>query len=138
MVNLDWLAAFVVFCDHLNFTRAARALHVSMPALHVQIKKLSDALGVTLYRRRGGRLELTPHGKRVAAFGRDMGARSRAFLAVLRTGESREPVVLCAGEGSFLSLLGEAIRSFTASAAAPLRLLTRDRDATLDAITSGE
>ncbi|WP_437969867.1 LysR family transcriptional regulator [Sorangium sp. So ce260] len=138
MLNLDWLAAFVVFTEHLNFTRAARALHVSQPALHAQIGKLGEALGVTLYQRRGQRLELTADGKRVAAFGREVGERTRSFLDVLRNGESREPVVLCAGEGSYLYLLGEGIRAFTARAAAPLRLLTRDREATLDAVITGE
>ncbi|WP_437679752.1 LysR family transcriptional regulator [Sorangium sp. So ce131] len=138
MVNLDWLGAFVVFSEHLNFTRAARALHVSQPALHGQIGKLGEALGVTLYQRRGQRLELTPDGKRVAAFGREVGERTRSFLDVLRHGESRAPVVLCAGEGSYLYLLGEGIRAFAARAAAPLRLLTRDREATLDAVATGE
>ncbi|WP_437817233.1 LysR family transcriptional regulator [Sorangium sp. So ce1078] len=138
MLNLDWLAAFVVFTEHLNFTRAARALHVSQPALHAQIGKLGEALGVTLYQRRGQRLELTADGKRVAAFGREVGERTRSFLDVLRNGESREPVVLCAGEGSYLYLLGEGIRAFTARAVAPLRLLTRDREATLDAVVTGE
>jgi len=138
MLSLSFLSAFVVFSEHLNFTRAARALHLSQPALHVQIKKLAESLGVTLYQRRGQRLELTLDGKRVAAFGREMGERARVFLDVLRTGESREPVVLCAGEGSYLYLLGEAIRAFLASAQAPLRLLTRDRAATVDAITTGE
>ncbi|WP_437601773.1 LysR family transcriptional regulator [Sorangium sp. So ce590] len=138
MLNLDWLGAFVVFTEHLNFTRAARALHISQPALHTQIGKLGEALGVTLYQRRGQRLELTADGKRVAAFGREVGERTRSFLGVLRDGESREPVVLCAGEGSYLYLLGEGIRAFTARAVAPLRLLTRDREATLDAVVTGE
>ncbi|AGP35143.1 LysR family transcriptional regulator [Sorangium cellulosum] len=138
MLNLDWLGAFVVFSEHLNFTRAARALHVSQPALHAQIGKLGEALGVTLYQRRGQRLELTADGRRVAAFGREVGERTRSFLDVLRHGESREPVVLCAGEGSYLYLLGEGIRAFTARAVAPLRLLTRDREATLDAVVAGE
>ncbi|WP_437877731.1 LysR family transcriptional regulator [Sorangium sp. So ce513] len=138
MLNLEWLGAFVVFSEHLNFTRAARALHVSQPALHAQIGKLGEALGVTLYQRRGQRLELTADGKRVAAFGREVGERTRSFLDVLRHGESREPVVLCAGEGSYLYLLGEGIRAFTARAAAPLRLLTRDREATLEAVRTGE
>ncbi|WP_437726768.1 LysR family transcriptional regulator [Sorangium sp. So ce861] len=138
MLNLDWLGAFVVFSEHLNFTRAARALHVSQPALHAQIGKLGEALGVTLYQRRGQRLELTADGKRVAAFGREVGERTRSFLDVLRHGESREPVVLCAGEGSYLYLLGEGIRAFTARAVAPLRLLTRDREATLDSVVAGE
>ena len=138
MLHLDWLEAFTVFAEHLSFTGAARALHLSQPALHVQIGKLGAELGVPLYVRRGQRLELTADGRRVLLFAREMGERERAFRDVLRAGESLQPVALAAGEGSFLYLLGPAIRAFTASARAPLRLLTRDRDATLAAVRSGE
>ena len=138
MLHLDWLGAFAVFAEHLNFTRAARALHLSQPALHVQIGKLGAELGVPLYVRRGQRLELTADGRRVLAFAREMGERERAFRDVLRTGESLQPVVLAAGEGSFLYLLGPAIRAFTAAARSPLRLLTRDGAATIEAVLSGE
>lgn len=138
MLHLDWLGAFTVFAEHLNFTRAARALHLSQPALHVQIGKLGAELGVPLYVRRGQRLELTADGRRVLAFAREMGERERAFRDVLRAGESLQPVVLAAGEGSFLYLLGPAIRAFTAAARSPLRLLTRDGAATLEAVLSGE
>ena len=138
MLHLDWLEAFTVFADHLSFTAAARALHLSQPALHVQIGKLGADLGVPLYVRRGQRLELTADGRRVLVFAREMGERERAFRDVLRGGESLQPVTLAAGEGSFLYLLGPAIRAFTRAARAPLRLLTRDREATLAAVRSGE
>jgi DNA-binding transcriptional LysR family regulator len=138
MLHLDWLGAFTVFAEHLNFTRAARVLHLSQPALHVQIGKLGAELGVPLYVRRGQRLELTADGRRVLAFAREMGERERAFRDVLRAGESQQPVVLAAGEGSFLYLLGPAIRAFTVAARSPLRLLTRDGPATLEAVLSGE
>ena len=45
-MNLDRLQAFVVFSEHLNFTRAAAALCVSQPALHAQVARLSETLGV--------------------------------------------------------------------------------------------
>jgi DNA-binding transcriptional LysR family regulator len=138
MLHLDWLEAFTVFADHLSFTAAARALHLSQPALHVQIGKLGAELGVPLYLRRGQRLELTADGRRVLVFAREMGERERAFRDVLRGGESLQPVALAAGEGSFLYLLGPAIRAFTRAARAPLRLLTRDLEATLAAVRSGE
>lgn len=138
MLHLDWLGAFTAFAEHLNFTRAARALHLSQPALHVQIGKLSAELGVPLYVRRGQRLELTADGRRVLSFAREMGERERAFRDVLRAGESLQPVVLAAGEGTFLYLLGPAIRAFTAASRSPLRLLTRDREAALEAVLSGE
>lgn len=40
-VSTDALASFVVFADHLNFTRAASELHISQPALHVKVNKLA-------------------------------------------------------------------------------------------------
>ncbi len=138
MLHLEWLEGFTVFAEHLSFTAAARALHLSQPALHVQIGKLSAELGVPLYVRHGQRLELTADGRRVLLFAREMGERERAFRDVLRAGESLQPVAFAAGEGSFLYLLGPAIRAFSAAARAPLRLLTRDLDATLAAVRSGE
>ena len=138
MVNLEWLQAFIVFSEHLSFTRAARELHLSQPALHVQIGKLSSALGVPLYRRRGQKLELTEDGRRVAGFGREMRDRTSQFIDDLRMHEGHRPVVLCAGEGAFLYLLDDAIQSFLAGRSAPLRLLTRDRDGTIEAVQSGE
>ena len=55
-VSADALASFAVFADHLNFTRAAEELHISQPALHVKVRKLSESLGRPLYRRAGRRL----------------------------------------------------------------------------------
>ncbi|HBQ14955.1 MAG TPA: transcriptional regulator, partial [Myxococcales bacterium] len=77
--NLEWLRAFVVFAEHLNFTRAAEALHLSQPALHVQVKKLGEQLEVTLYERRGRALVLTDEGREVLAFGRELLARCERF-----------------------------------------------------------
>jgi DNA-binding transcriptional LysR family regulator len=134
----DWLEAFIVFAEHANFTRAAKALHLSQPALHVQIAKLSEALGVPLYVRRGRLLELTREGTRLLAFARETRERSSEFVSHLSGDGSDEPVVLCAGEGAYLYLLGDAVREFSKRHTAPLRLLTRERVGTLDAIRSGE
>lgn len=138
MLKLEWLEGFVAFAEHESFTRAAVSLHLSQPALHVQVKKLSEALGVTLYRRKGQRLVLTADGKRVAAFGREMRDRMRELAGELAAAGVRDPVVLCAGEGAYLYLLGEGIRRFVAGGGAPLKLLTRDREGTLEAVRGGE
>jgi DNA-binding transcriptional LysR family regulator len=138
MLNLDRLHAFVVFSEHLSFTRAARELHVSQPALHVQIGKLSSELGVPLYKKVGQRLELTADGLRVAGFGREMRERAERLMDELRLRESRRPVILCAGAGAYLYLIGPAIARFLGRKSAPLRLVTRDRDGTVEAVLSGE
>lgn len=137
-MDLGSLDAFVVFAEKLNFTRAAEELAISQPALHVKVRKLGESLGVALYRRHGRELRLTPAGKRVAAFGRDTRSSVAEFRSRLQGEAVTEPVVLAAGEGSLLYLLPQAIREFTRSAPAPLKILRRDRDGMLDAIRSGE
>lgn len=134
----DWLQAFLVFSETLNFTRAAEILHISQPALHVKVSKLSDGLGQPLYQKLGRNLVLTPAGERVAAFAREEQERSRAFVEELRTGASRRPVVLCAGSGAYLYLLGPAITEFSRQATWPLSLVTGDRDRTLQLLQNGE
>jgi DNA-binding transcriptional LysR family regulator len=138
MIKLEWLAAFTAFADHGSFTRAARSMHLSQPALHVQVKKLAEALGVTLYRREGQRLVLTADGRRVAAFGREVADRTRELADALARGGRTDPVVLAAGEGAYLYLIGEGVRRFLAGGAAPLQLLTRDGQGTLEAVRGGE
>src|ERR1051326_5711131 len=122
MIDLDSLWSFAVFAEHRNFTRASELLHISQPALHVKIRKLADALRVPLYRKIGRRLELTEQGKKVAAFGREMRDRSDGFVQALVSGEADQPVVLAAGEGAFLYLLGPALRRFSQVCKIPPRL----------------
>lgn len=138
MLKLEWLEAFATFAEHLNFTHAARALHLSQPALHAQIRRLSETLGVPLYGREGRRLQLTAEGEDVLRFARQTRERSAAFVERLRTGHSRQPLVLAAGEGALLYLLGDAVRAFATRGPAPLRVLTRDLDGTLAALRRGE
>ncbi|HLY73436.1 MAG TPA: LysR family transcriptional regulator [Planctomycetota bacterium] len=138
MIGLDELRSFSVFADCLNFTRAAEELHISQPALHVKIRKLAENLRVPLYRRQGRRLELTEQGKRVAAFGRDMQDRSLSFVQELTAGTVDAPVILAAGEGAYLYLLGPALKQFAKRDSAPLRLLTLDADGAIDAVRAGK
>jgi DNA-binding transcriptional LysR family regulator len=137
----EWLEAFIAFAEHRNFTRAARALHLSQPALYAQVHKLSASLGAPLYRRQGRLLELTADGERVLAFARESRERTASFVESLRGGGgggAARPLVLAAGEGSYLYLLGGALRAFLRAGSAPLRLLTADRDGTLRALARGE
>ncbi|MFO0607628.1 MAG: LysR family transcriptional regulator [Polyangiales bacterium] len=136
--DLALLRAFAVFAGHRNLTRAARALHVSQPALHAQLARLAASLGVTLYRRAGRGLALTPDGERVAAFARDVTERCERFGHELHGAAPSRPLALCAGAGSYLHLLGDALRRWFAAPPHPLRLLTGDREATVDAVRGGE
>jgi DNA-binding transcriptional LysR family regulator len=138
MINSEWVSAFVTFADTLNFTHAAARLHISQPALHVQIRKLGEALGARLYVRQGRSLSLTTEGRRVLAFGREQAEQSAQLLDELRGAARDESVVLAAGEGTLLHLLSEPLRVFQRSRIGRLRVLTLDRDRALNAVLLGE
>lgn len=136
-MDLDLLPGFVAFADALNFTRAAEILHLSQPAVHMQVRKLEESVGVPLYRRVGRRVELTPAGEELARFGRETAERTATILDALRGRAATLPAVLASGEGAFLYLLGPAIRAYLGGRNPPLRLLTRDRDGTVEAVRTG-
>ncbi|MGB3437347.1 MAG: LysR family transcriptional regulator [Actinophytocola sp.] len=132
MVSTDALMAFAVFADHLNFTRAAEVLHISQPALHVKVSKLAATVGRPLYRRAGRTLTLTAEGEAVARFARDLDKRMSVFLDEVRATERVRPLTLAAGEGAYLYLLGDVIRTFR-----PLQLINRDSTRMLTAVRTG-
>src|SRR5688572_3455202 len=86
MIDSEHLRSFVAFAETANFTRAAERLHLSQPALFVQIKKLAQALDTPLYTRRGRTLELTVQGKKLLAYGREQSEREQLLLQELKPG----------------------------------------------------
>jgi len=65
-LNLRHLEAFAGIAKAGNFTRAARILHVSQPALTVQIRELEQTLGVRLLDRNTRRVKLTRIGEQLS------------------------------------------------------------------------
>src|SRR5262245_35183485 len=130
MRNTSWdaLLAFAEFSEDCNFTRAARRLHLSQPALHTKIANLSRSLGAPLYVRRGRQIQITETGKKVQRFARELAASAAAFEAELESPGTSQSVSLSAGEGTYLYILGPAIRAFRASSKHTLRLETADRE----------
>ena len=66
-MKLEHLTTFLTAAEDLNFTHAARRLHLSQSAVSQQIRELEEDLGVTLFERRGRGLLLTPAGERLRA-----------------------------------------------------------------------
>lgn len=112
-MNYHWLFAFTAFAEHRNFTRTARELQLSQPALFVQIRKLSALVGRPLYRRVGRDLALTAEGEKLAAYGRDVQARGRAVLSDVRGEADAGPVRLASGQGAFRYLLGPVVAAWS-------------------------
>lgn len=61
------IRGFLQVAELGSFTRAAQTLHVSQPALTVQIHQLEDDLGIRLFDRDRRKVMLTPAGKRLLA-----------------------------------------------------------------------
>jgi DNA-binding transcriptional LysR family regulator len=138
MIETELLRSFAAFGQARNFTRAAKQLGVSQPALFERIQKLESRLGLSLYERSGRELVLTAEGTRVLAFARDIDARLRDFVSELKGEPARASVTLAAGEGSYLYLLGPAIAAFVKHSRAALHLLTTGAKATVDALRCGD
>jgi DNA-binding transcriptional LysR family regulator len=74
-------------------TRAGEELHLAQSTVSTQLKKLSQALGVTLYEPNGRGLRLTPAGRALAAACGELIAlveRTESSLGVFREGFLRE------------------------------------------------
>lgn len=108
-MNYDALMAFGVFAEYLNFTHAAHALHITQPALHAKVKRLSEELGELLYVRRGRNLVLTEAGEVLAAHARQIASQTEDVLARIHDPDARGPVTLAAGHAILLHLLGRSI-----------------------------
>ena len=107
-MDLTLLRAFVTVAREGNLTRAATHLHLTQPAVSLQIKHLQEALGVSLFTRTSHGLALTrdgqallPHAERALAAAGDV---QRAAAALrhevrgrLRIGTILDPAFLRLG-----------------------------------------
>jgi DNA-binding transcriptional LysR family regulator len=59
---------FLVVCEHLNFTQAARGCHVAQPSLTRAIQLLEKEFGGRLFHRERSRTHLTELGRIVRPY----------------------------------------------------------------------
>jgi DNA-binding transcriptional LysR family regulator len=101
-IDLRTLRAFVTVGREGNVTRAAEHLHVTQPAVTLQLKRLAADTGLTLFRRTSTGLELTQEGSLLAAkaeqvlaaltdFGQTAGRLSTGVRGKLRIGTIIDP-----------------------------------------------
>jgi LysR family transcriptional regulator, low CO2-responsive transcriptional regulator len=64
-LTLRQLQIFEVAARNLSFARAAEQLHLTQPAISMQIKLLEDAIGTALFERVGKKVQLTEAGERL-------------------------------------------------------------------------
>lgn len=135
-ISLEALRVFEAAARHINFSAAAREMHVTQAAVSRRIQGLERELDALLFVRRGRRLALTAHGAALAQ-------RVRAALDFLGEAlEAFDPVgagetVALSASGSVSHLwLSPALRGFAgAYPGVALRVLTTDSMAELAAET---
>ena len=124
------LQLFLAMVDHGGVTSAARACHVTQPTVSMQIKDLSESVGLPLFEQIGKRLHLTAAGEALAEHARNMADEWGAFeqkiagLKGLTQGRLRVAVVSTAE-----SFVPEMLGSFCARHPAidiALQVLNRD------------
>ena len=74
------LRFFNAVARHLSFARAAEDLHVSAPAVTMQIKELEAEVGMPLFERQGRKISLTTSGEYMLVY-------SRRMMALLKDAE---------------------------------------------------
>ncbi|MEY2681893.1 MAG: LysR family transcriptional regulator [Betaproteobacteria bacterium] len=62
-LSLRQIRIFSAAARHLSFSRAAEEMHLSAPAVSMQIKELEEELGSALFLRSGRKVALTPAGE---------------------------------------------------------------------------
>lgn len=72
MIELQELRNLDALARHASFNKAARALHMSQPALTKKIRRLEDRLGVTLFHRSPRGVQPTAFGAYLLENGRDL------------------------------------------------------------------
>jgi len=88
-VPLNALRAFAEVAQHLSFTRAAEALHVTQSAVSQQVAQLEQRLGKRLLERSGRTLRLTDNGEDLAAAcQRSFALLESALRRVARAGDA--------------------------------------------------
>ncbi|WP_206930808.1 LysR substrate-binding domain-containing protein [Roseococcus thiosulfatophilus] len=89
-MNLRDLRYILAIAEHGQFSRAAEACGISQPTLSVQVRKLEEALGVTLFERGGKSVVPTEACDRLLGHVRGAVAEADAILAVAR--DLRDPL----------------------------------------------
>ncbi|NCF64613.1 MAG: LysR family transcriptional regulator [Chloroflexi bacterium] len=76
MLDTHQLNVFLIAAETLNFTQAARLLHMSQPSVSQHIQTLEQSFGHPLFVRLGRRIELTDSGEALVPLAREMVRRS--------------------------------------------------------------
>lgn len=73
-LTLRQLSIFEAVARHLSYTRASEELHLTQPAVSMQIKQLEQSVGLPLFEQLGKRIYLTEAGREMERYSRSITA----------------------------------------------------------------
>ena len=117
-IDLRWLQSFLAAAEELNFSRAARRLHLAQPALTAHIRQLEEAVGTQLFDRSNRIHGLTPAGKALLGEAQAVVVRAQGLKQIAmrahngETGTLRLGIIPPAAVSPFASVLREFTGKF--------------------------
>ncbi len=84
-VTLRQLNVFEEVARKLSYTRAAEALHLSQPAVSMQIRQLEDEVGLELFEKLGKKIQLTEAGRELFHYSQAINRQLREAEEVLES-----------------------------------------------------
>lgn len=96
-LNYHHLLYFWTVAREGGVARAAEALNLAQPTISAQVKQLEEALGESLFVRRGRGLALTATGELVYAYAEEIFSLGREMLGAVRQGVTDRPLRLHVG-----------------------------------------
>ena len=67
-LTLRQLQVFAAVAEHASFSKAAAELHLTQPAVSIQVKHLEESIGLPLFERIGKKLFLTEAGSELRSY----------------------------------------------------------------------
>jgi DNA-binding transcriptional LysR family regulator len=84
-VTLRQLNVFEAVARKLSYTRAAETLHLSQPAVSMQVRQLEDEIGLELFEKLGKKIQLTEAGKELFHYSEAINHQLREAEEVLES-----------------------------------------------------
>ena len=141
MADLDptLLRTFLTVLDAGRISAAAKAIHLSQPAVTAQIRKLEDALGASLFVRSVRGVTPTACGLRLEVYARRVGALlAEAVAHVAATEAHRGPLVVAASTTIAAHVLPVLLAAFRAQhPTVPLRVYVQNTEHVVEEVRSG-
>jgi len=82
-LTLRQLSVFEAVARHLSFSRAAQELHLTQPAVSMQVKHLEQNVGIPLFEQLGKKIYLTEAGRELSHYSRMIAQQLTEVEAVL-------------------------------------------------------